>query len=132
MGKGIKTMRTFHVGKVEEFGDLSKKVMTVGEDEIGVFRVGEEFFAWRNFCPHQGGPICQGRIFSLVLENIDLNMESHGRVYDDEKVNVVCPWHGLEFDIRTGKHPGNPEMALDPIAVQVDGGSGYLLVEDLG
>ena len=77
-------METFHVGKIEEFEDKSKKVVSVRDEEVGVFRLGEEFFAWRNICPHQGGPICQGRIFSLVLENIDGKMESHGRVYDND------------------------------------------------
>ena len=66
-------METFNVGKIEEFENKSKKVVTIGDEEVGVFRLGDEFFAWRNICPHQGGPICQGRIFSLVLENIDSN-----------------------------------------------------------
>ena len=124
-------MQTFHVGAIEEFEDQSKKVMTVLEEEVGVFRLGDDFFAWRNVCPHQGGPICQGRLFSLVKENIDESMESHGRIYDDKKVNIVCPWHGLEFDVRTGKHPGNPDIALEPVTIQVDGGSVYLLLDDL-
>ena len=122
-------METFNVGKIEEFEDKSKKVVTIGDEEVGVFRLGKEFFAWRNICPHQGGPICQGRIFSLVLENIDEKMESHGRIYDNNKVNIVCPWHGLEFDIRTGEHPGNPSISLDPVSVQVDGDAVYLLIE---
>ena len=122
-------METFNVGKIEEFEDKSKKVVTIGDEEVGVFRLGKEFFAWRNICPHQGGPICQGRIFSLVLENIDDKMASHGRLYDNNKVNIVCPWHGLEFDIRTGAHPGNPSISLDPVSVQVDGDAVYLLIE---
>ena len=75
-------METFNVGKIEEFEDKSKKVVTIGDEEVGVFRLGDEFFAWRNICPHQGGPICQGRIFSLVLENIDDKMESHGLAWN--------------------------------------------------
>ena len=58
-------METFNVGKIEEFEDKSKKVVTIGDEEVGIFRLGDEFFAWRNICPHQGGPICQGRIFSF-------------------------------------------------------------------
>ena len=122
-------METFNVGTIAEFEDKSKKVVTIGDEEVGVFRLGDEFFAWRNICPHQGGPICQGRIFSLVLENIADKMASHGRIYDKNKVNIVCPWHGLEFDIRTGEHPGNPSISLDPVSVQVDGDAVYLLIE---
>ena len=56
-------METFNVGKIEEFEDKSKKVVTIGDEEVGVFRLGDEFFAWRNICPHQGGPICQTYFF---------------------------------------------------------------------
>jgi hypothetical protein len=34
----------------------------------------------------------------------------------------VCPWHGFEFDIRTGKHHGNPRYRLKPIKVRVEDG----------
>ena len=44
-------METFNVGKIEEFEDKSKKVVTIGDEEVGVFRLGDEFFAWRNICP---------------------------------------------------------------------------------
>ena len=39
-------METFNVGKIEEFEDKSKKVVTIGDEEVGVFRLGDEFFAW--------------------------------------------------------------------------------------
>ena len=94
-------METFNVGKIEEFEDKSKKVVTIGDEEVGVFRLGDEFFAWRNICPHQGGPICQGRIFSLVLENIDDKMESHGRIYDNNKVNIVCMAWNLILELES-------------------------------
>ena len=47
-------------------------------------------------------------------------MQSHGRIYDEKKLNIVCPWHGLEFDIETGEHPGNPKLKLDPITIEVN------------
>ena len=112
-------METFNVGKIEEFEDKSKKVVTIGDEEVGVFRLGDEFFAWRNICPHQGGPVCQGRLYPLVKENLGADMKSHGRVYNKKKLNIVCPWHGLEFDIATGKHPGNPNLALDPCRLEI-------------
>ena len=121
-------MQTIRVGAVEEFEDRSKRVVTVGDAEIGVFRLGDDFHAWRNVCPHQGGPVCQGRLYPLVRENLDDQMKSHGRLYDEDKLNIVCPWHGLEFDIRTGKHPGTAELALDPVTVQVEAGDVYVLL----
>ena len=121
-------METVRVGAVDEFGDRTKRGVFVGEEEIGVFRLGDEFFAWRNICPHQGGPVCQGRLYQLVRENLDADMKSHGRIYDNEKLNIVCPWHGLEFDIRTGQHPGTSDLALEPAMVQIEAGEVYVLI----
>lgn len=121
-------MRTIRVGPVEEFPDRSKRVIAAGDGEIGVFRLGDEFFGWRNVCPHQGGPVCQGRLYPPVRENIDGEMKSRGRLYDEAGLNIVCPWHGLEFDIRTGRHPGAPGMALEPATVRVEAGEVHVVL----
>ena len=39
--------------------------------QIGVFHVDRTFYAWRNDCPHQGGPVCQGRLMKRVEERLD-------------------------------------------------------------
>lgn len=122
-------METILVGKVEDFEDPGKIVIQAGEDEYGVFCLGGEFFAWKNECPHQGGPVCQGRIFKRVVEVIGVDQTSHGRDYaDDGRTNIVCPWHGMEFDIRTGKFPGNEAMALEGATVQVQGDQVFIVV----
>ena len=121
-------MQSYRVGTVSEFEEGTKKVFNLGETEVGVFRLGEKFYAWNNICPHQGGPVCQGRLYPRVHENLDENKNSHGRLYDENNINIVCPWHGLEFDVRTGKHPGNEEIALDPLPVQIEGGEIYVIV----
>ncbi|MCY4318028.1 MAG: Rieske 2Fe-2S domain-containing protein [Alphaproteobacteria bacterium] len=120
-------METVRVGSVEEFGPApAKKVVEVAGMEVGVFRLEDGFHAWRNDCPHQGGPVCQGRIYRRVLETLDTGRRSLGRRYDEERINIVCPWHGLEYDIRTGRHPGNEGLALESVAVQVQGGEVYV------
>jgi nitrite reductase/ring-hydroxylating ferredoxin subunit len=48
---------------------------------IALFNVAGEFFALNNLCPHQGGPLAEGKI-----------VEGH----------VTCPWHDWTFDIRSG------------------------------
>lgn len=121
-------MQTVRVGRIEDFEDPGKKVISVDDMEIGVFRLGRDFYAWRNICPHQGGPVCQGRLFNLVLDNIDDQKKSHGRLYDEDRLNIVCPWHGLEFDIRTGRHPGNPEMALQGVEVHVQADEVHVII----
>ncbi len=119
-------METVRVGAVAEFAPRSKKVVEVAGEEVGVFRLEDGFYAWRNVCPHQGGPVCQGRLYDRVHEVLDERLRSLGRRYDEERVNIVCPWHGLEFDIRTGRHPGNDGMALEPVALQVQDGQVYV------
>ena len=122
-------METYRVGRVDEFDDPGKKVIVAGDDEYGVFCVEGEFFAWRNECPHQGGPVCQGRIFKRVVEVMHADKTAHGRDYaDDGRLNIVCPWHGMEFDIRTGHFTGTPGMALDRTEVQVQDGEVFILV----
>ena len=113
-------MKVFRVGEVSDFKNREKKVVIIDDQEVGIFRINDNFFAWKNQCPHQGGPVCQGRLFPLVKENLDSEMQSHGRIYDEKKLNIVCPWHGLEFDIETGEHPGNPKLKLDPITIEVN------------
>ena len=121
-------MQSYRIGTVSEFEEGTKKVFNLGETEVGVFRLGGKFYAWNNICPHQGGPVCQGRLYPRVHENLDENKNSHGRLYDENNINIVCPWHGLEFDVRTGKHPENEEIALDPLPVQIEGGEIYVIV----
>ena len=79
-------MQSYRIGTVSEFQEGTKKVFNLGETEVGVFRLGEKFYAWNNICPHQGGPVCQGRLYPRVHENLDENKNSHGRLYDENNI----------------------------------------------
>ena len=50
------------VARVDEIPPGERKIVEVAGRSIGVFNVGGEFFALRNRCPHQGGPLCEGRL----------------------------------------------------------------------
>ena len=41
-------------------------------------------------------------------------------------MNIICPWHGFEFDIRTGQHPIDKRAKLRRVAVTVVDGDVYL------
>ena len=59
-----------------------------------------QFYALDNTCVHRGGPIGQG-----VLEG-----------------NVVeCPWHGWQYDMKTGQCTFNPATQLPTYEVKVEG-----------
>ena len=115
-------MSSVSVGRVEEFPAQGHKVVAVGDTLVGVFRLEESFYAWHNECPHQGGPVCQGRLFRRVTEPVAADGTVHGRSYDAQAVNIVCPWHGYEYDVRTGRHPGNPKVRLRPVEIRVENG----------
>ena len=121
-------MAELYVGREEEFEDRGRKVIASGDLEIGVFFVDGEFFAWENRCVHQGGPICQGRILNRVVELIADDKTSQGLKFSEEDVHIVCPWHGYEYNLKTGRHPGDKNVRLKPYEVKVAGGEVYVVV----
>jgi nitrite reductase/ring-hydroxylating ferredoxin subunit len=114
-------MREINVGPASTFADPGRKLIESDGVEVGVFKLGGEFFAYENVCPHMGGPACQGKIIAKVEEVIADDRTSKGLEFSKTKINVVCPWHGFEFDIRTGRHHGNPRYRLKPIKVRLEG-----------
>ncbi len=86
------------VGAVDDIPPGARKVIEVGGREIGVFNVNGEYFAVLNRCPHQGGPLCSGRQTGFLVAPTpgDYQLTRPGEV-------IRCPWHGWEFDLRTGQ-----------------------------
>lgn len=115
-------MALVNLGAAHSLVESGRKLISVDGLEIGVFHVRGKFYAWKNRCPHQGGPVCQGRTFNLVEEVVDATNCSHGRTYNEEKLNIVCPWHGAEFDIETGRGVGGSLWSLQPVKVYVEAG----------
>jgi nitrite reductase/ring-hydroxylating ferredoxin subunit len=96
------------VATVEEIPPGTHKIITVAGRSIGLFNIGGEFFALRNSCPHQGGPLCTGRVSGFVTA------ETPGEYTYSRRGEILrCPWHGWEFDIRTG------QSWFDPAKVRV-------------
>ena len=117
-------------GKVTDYAEGDRKVVDCGESEVGIFRIDGEFFAWHNRCAHRAGPICQGRIMKRVIEPVADDRTIRAQQYDPTETNIVCPWHGYEYDIRTGVHPGNPKARLRKIKVAVESGDVVISVPE--
>jgi nitrite reductase (NADH) small subunit len=117
------------IGNLHEFTDGAKLLLSVSGADIGIFRLDGAFHAWRNVCPHQGGPVCQGRIFKRVIDDLGSDKQHHGRAYDESQLHIVCPWHGAEFNIRTGAHAGIPDLSLTPIEIFVRDEKVYVRVD---
>jgi nitrite reductase/ring-hydroxylating ferredoxin subunit len=118
-------MAEIDVGSLSEFGKEDHRVVAVDGLEIGIFRLGKKVVAYKNECPHYGGPVCQGRIFNQTEELIGTDGTSQGLRFSDTR-NIVCPWHGYEFNLETGCHPGDSSVRLQPIEVTVRDSRIYL------
>jgi nitrite reductase (NADH) small subunit len=114
------------VGRDADIPEGGRKVVVAEGIEIGVFRVDGGLLAYRNECPHQGGPVCQGRIMPGVEERLDGERKSLGIHYKAGSLVVVCPWHGYEFDLRTGSHAGLSSIRLAQHPVTVRDGEVYV------
>jgi nitrite reductase (NADH) small subunit len=92
---------------VSEFPPINEvKEFPCGDKMVCVANVNGEFSAMDNVCLHRGGPLGQGVI---------------------EKGKVVCPWHGWQWDPKTGQAGQNPNarLALYPLKIE----NGEVLVE---
>jgi nitrite reductase (NADH) small subunit len=123
-------MREVNLGSISAFSDPGRKVVEIDGVEIGVFCVKGQFSAYGNSCPHMGGPVCQGKILPRVEEDIAADRKSLGFAFSKTQTNIVCPWHGYEFDIRTGRHQGNPRLRLRTLDVRISNGEVFVLVPD--
>jgi len=112
-------MNEVMVGELREFSEGGYRVLRVEDFEFGIFREGERLIAYENRCPHDGGPVCQGKVIPRVEEEIAPDQTSRGLRFSSSRRNIVCPWHGWEFDLETGRHCGDPKYRLRPIDVRV-------------
>jgi len=95
--------------KVAEVGDVAegrgRSVQAEGR-VLALFRVKDQYFAVGSLCLHRGGPLAEG--------------ELQGHV-------VTCPWHGWQYDVRTGSFTVIPTLKVKTYNVKLEGGS--ILVE---
>lgn len=93
--------------KVTEMQTGQRKIVQVGGRSIGVFNANGTYYALRNSCPHQGAPLCLGRVTGTTLSS-QPGQYRYGR----EGEVLACPWHGWEFDVTTGKSLFDPQKCL--------------------
>jgi 3-phenylpropionate/trans-cinnamate dioxygenase ferredoxin subunit len=86
------------VARAGEIAPGQRKRVTVRGRDIGVFNLGGDYYALLNRCPHEGAPLCEGRLTSLIEADLpgEFRLSRPGEM-------LRCPWHGWEFDIRTGQ-----------------------------
>lgn len=76
------------------------KIIDVDGNQIAIWNLSGNYYAFQNVCPHRGGPVGEG--------------ELEGNV-------ITCPWHGWQFDVRTGQHQLSPSIRQQSLPVRVEG-----------
>ena len=69
------------VARVDEIPVGQGRVIKVKGKNVALFNVAGRFYAINNICPHEGGPLAKGKLKGHI---------------------VSCPWHDLQFDVRSG------------------------------
>jgi 3-phenylpropionate/trans-cinnamate dioxygenase ferredoxin component len=87
-------MPKIDVAPLDEFPPGSEKIVTVGWTSVGVYNCGGNLYAIEDRCSHDDGPLCEGD-------------------WDEEECRVVCPRHGSQFDLATGRPLTLP--AIEPV-----------------
>jgi len=90
------------VAKTSDVREGQGLAVRVGSMRIGIYRIGADFFAIDDVCPHAGAPISGG--------------------YQDGHM-AVCGAHGWEFDVRSGIGEQNgfaPPLACFKVRVEAD------------
>jgi nitrite reductase/ring-hydroxylating ferredoxin subunit len=86
------------VATIDDIPPGKRKLVNVKGREIGIFNVDGEYFAVGNRCPHEGASLCKGRLVGLAESS-----EPGSYQFSRRGELLRCPWHGWEFDLRTGK-----------------------------
>ena len=81
--------------------DAGRAVEFVHDGRIyALFSIDGQIAAVDGLCPHQGGPLADGEVSGSC---------------------VTCPWHGWQFDVRTGASPVSKKIKLPVFPVRIEG-----------
>ena len=85
-------MAEIDVAPVEELPPGTVKIVHAGEISVGVYNLAGRFCAIEDRCSHDDGPLCEGD-------------------FECEDGVAICPRHGANIDIRTGRALTLPAVA---------------------
>ena len=89
------------IAKTSDLAPGSGKVVEAEGETLALFNVEGTLYAIGNTCPHRGGPLGEGSL---------------------QGNTVTCPWHGAQFDVKTGEVLGPPAATgVKSYPVRVEG-----------
>lgn len=115
------TQSKHKIGSTEDISDGERIIRDINGLEIAVFCIDTDYYAVANFCPHQAGPLCEGKLMGEIRGRDGWRLE-----YDDTKTTISCPWHGWQFDITTGANVQTDRYAVPTYDVIVEDGDIYV------
>ena len=89
------------VARVEDLPSGTATVVEADETEVALFHCEDGFYATQAHCLHLGGPVGRGKLEGCV---------------------VSCPWHGWQYDVRTGENEFDHALKLETYEVVVEDG----------
>ena len=101
------TRRAVRVLAVDDLPPGACKRVEVEGRAIALFRVGDDAFAIDATCRHREGPLDEGIV---------------------EGLTVYCPWHGWQYDLRTGACMTARDRDLGAYAVELRADGVYVAV----
>lgn len=116
------------VAPASAFDDGDREFVTVDGVEVGVVRYGGEFYAIANRCCHQAGPVAEGLVRERLVAEWPGPGERETERFGDRPA-VSCPMHGWEYDLETGEHLGDGDVAVETFDVTVEDGVVYVLAD---
>jgi nitrite reductase (NADH) small subunit len=105
------------VGDLDTFPDRDVTIVTVEGREIGIVRWADDVFAVANLCAHQRGPLCRGTVSPRLEAREAGNLELGAG-----PPVIACPWHGWEFDVRSGQAVWDDRYRVRTYPVHVERG----------
>lgn len=93
------------VAATDEIGPGTGKLVRVNDLDIAIFNVGGQYYASGAVCPHEGGPLEEGTLDGEV---------------------VICPWHGFDFDLKTGACLVDSDLSVTIYPVKVEGNAVFV------
>jgi 3-phenylpropionate/trans-cinnamate dioxygenase ferredoxin subunit len=90
---------------LDELPDGSVRLIPANGLTVGLYRCQGELYAIEDRCSHDDGPLCEGE-------------------WDEDMCRVICPRHGAQFDLSTGRPLGPPAyepVATYPVSIGEDG-----------
>ncbi len=105
------------VGHADEIPSGTCLQVEIAGRSLGIFRLGDQFQAVLNHCPHEGAPICQGTVRGTTLPSAPGTFQ-----WGRENEILACPWHGWEFSLISGEClTDRRRLATFPTKVTADG-----------